>query len=294
MTKWTLAARPPFSLAAVVGSHGWVRLAPFGRLEPSGGLTRVERLESGRVVALVVEEAGDGVSVEVDAALSKAEQNEVSTRLAWMLQLDQDLSDFYELARAEPKLAHVETGAQGRLLRSPTLFEDVIKTIMTTNTTWSGTIRMAEGLVAHHGDPHPADAAHRAFPTPAQLAASDEETLRSVVRLGYRAPYVLALARAVASGELDLEALKTADLPTDQLRKHLLALKGVGAYAAANLLMILGRYDYLPVDSWAFKLVSHEWFGGEPVGLAEVEAAFERWGPWKGLAYWFWDWSYQG
>ncbi len=39
------------------------------------------------------------------------------------------------------------------------------------------------------------------------------------------------------------------------------------------------------------KLVSREWYNGEPVGPKEVEAAFERWGKWKGLAYWFWDWS---
>jgi 3-methyladenine DNA glycosylase/8-oxoguanine DNA glycosylase len=103
---------------------------------------------------------------------------------------------------------------------------------------------------------------------------------------------VLALARAVASGDLDLEALKSANLETAELRRRLLALKGVGEYAAANLLMLLERYDFLPVDSWALKLVSHEWHDGEPVSRAEVEAAFAHWGQWKGLAYWFWDWSY--
>jgi 3-methyladenine DNA glycosylase/8-oxoguanine DNA glycosylase len=293
-TTWTLAARPPFSLSAVVGSHGWVRLAPFGRDEESGALTRVERLDSGRVVALRVEEMAGGVRVEVDARLSEAETEELGRKVTWMLGLDQDLSGFYALARAEPKLAHVEAGAQGRLLRCPTLFEDVVKTILTTNIAWGGTIRMAERLVAHFGDPLPGDAARCAFPTPECLAASEEETLRSAARLGYRAPYVLTLARAVAAGELDMEVFKDPDLPAPQLHKQLLALKGVGSYAAANLLMILGRYDAIPVDSWALKMVSHEWHGGEPVGQAEVEAAFERWGPWKGLAYWFWDWSYEG
>jgi len=91
--------------------------------------------------------------------------------------------------------------------------------------------------------------------------------------------------------ELDLEALKHSDLPTPELRKRLLGLKGVGDYAAANLLMILGRYDAIPVDSWALKMVSNEWYGGAPVGRAEVEAAFEGWGEWKGLAYWLWDWT---
>jgi 3-methyladenine DNA glycosylase/8-oxoguanine DNA glycosylase len=271
-----------------------MRLAPFGQDEATGGLTRLERLESGCVVSLLIQDAGDSVCVEATPSLSQAEREEASRKVRWMLGLDQDLSGFYAVAREEPKLAHVPARAQGRLLRSPTLFEDVIKTILTTNTTWTGTIRMAEALVAHYGDPWPSDPERRAFPTAEQLATSDEGTLRSEARLGYRAPYVLALARSLVSGERDLEPYKTSELPTDQLRKHLLAIKGVGNYAAANLLMILGRYDHIPVDSWALKMVSHEWHGGEPVGPDQVEAAFERWGPWKGLAYWFWDWSYKG
>jgi 3-methyladenine DNA glycosylase/8-oxoguanine DNA glycosylase len=305
--EWTLAARPPFSLGAVVGSHGWVQLAPFARDEATGGLRRVERLASGQVVELRVREAPGGVQVEAAGTLTEAEQAELSDKVSWMMGLEQDFSAFYALARQEPKLAGVVDKAQGRLLRSPMLFEDVVKTILTTNTAWSGTKRMVESLVARFGSPllageamPQAKAAHRqaealrAFPAPEQVAVSDEATLRGEVRLGYRSPYVLELARSVASGALDLEALRDIDLPTSELRKRLLSLKGVGAYAAANLLMILGRYDFLPVDSWALKMVSHEWHGGEPVGAAEVEAAFAQWGEWKGLAYWFWDWSYMG
>ncbi len=210
----------------------------------------------------------------------------------WMLGLGQDFSVFYALARQEPKLARVAGRARGRILRSPTLFEDTIKTILTTNTSWAGTIRMVKGLVSQYGAPLPADPMRRAFPTPADIADTDQERLRSGAGLGYRAPYVLELARAVASGALDLEELKIADVPTPELREQLLAIKGVGEYAAANLLMLLGRYNFVPVDSWALKLVSHEWYDGERVGRAEVEAAFERWGEWKGLAFWFWDWSY--
>jgi 3-methyladenine DNA glycosylase/8-oxoguanine DNA glycosylase len=211
-----------------------------------------------------------------------------------MLGLEQDFSDFYTLVRDEPRLVHVIERAQGRVLRCPTLFEDTVKTILTTNTSWSGTIRMVEGLVSGFGQPLLAEPTRRAFPTPEQLAAEDETSLRSAAGLGYRAPYVLELAQKVASGNLDLESLKTTDAPTAELRQQLLAIKGVGSYAAANLLMLLGRYDFVPVDSWARKMVSHEWYDGEPVDQAEVEAAFERWGRWKGLAYWFWDWSYRG
>jgi 3-methyladenine DNA glycosylase/8-oxoguanine DNA glycosylase len=292
--KLELPARAPFSLSAVARSHGWLRLAPFAEDEPGGRLLYVARLDSGRVTELSVQETGRGVSVDVEAPLSDVEQADVVRQVGWMLGLDQALGPFYELVREEPGLAHVEARAQGRLLRSPTLFADTVKTILTTNTTWSGTIRMVETLVAQFGEPLPLDPGRHAFPTPEKLATVDVETLRTRTRLGYRAPYVLELARSVAAGALDLEAFKVSDLSTPQLRKQLLAIKGVGAYAAAHLLMLLERYDFVPVDSWALKMVSHEWHGGEPVGPAEVEAAFERWGPWRGLAYWFWDWSYSG
>jgi 3-methyladenine DNA glycosylase/8-oxoguanine DNA glycosylase len=151
---------------------------------------------------------------------------------------------------------------------------------------------MVGHVVARFGDPLPGDPARRAFPPAARLAAAGDEALRAEAGLGYRAPYVAALARAVAAGDVDLEAYKDTDLPTPEVRKRLLAIKGVGDYAAASLLMLLGRYDWLPVDSWARKMVSNEWHGGAPVGRAEVEAAFAHWGQWKGLAYWFWDWQH--
>jgi 3-methyladenine DNA glycosylase/8-oxoguanine DNA glycosylase len=73
----------------------------------------------------------------------------------------------------------------------------------------------------------------------------------------------------------------------------LLTINGVGPYAAANLLLILGRTDFIPIDSWALKLVSHEWYDGKPVTPKDVEKHFERWGEFKGLAFWFWDWKYK-
>ncbi len=287
-----LPARPPFSLSTVIRSHGWFMLAPFAEIDDGRALSCVTQLRSGRVVELRMHQAGDAVTVHAGEGLSTSEQAEVAGITAWMLGLDQDFAAFYELARQEPKLAHAAAGARGRILRSPTLFEDVVKTILTTNTTWSGTIRMNKALVDLYGAALPDDPTRRAFPTPERLAAVDGQTLRTATGLGYRGPYVADLARAVASGALDLEALKTADLTTLELRKRLLAIKGVGDYAAANSLMLLGHYDFLPIDSWALRMVSHEWHNGQPISRAEVEAAFAPWGRWKGLAFWVWDWTY--
>jgi 3-methyladenine DNA glycosylase/8-oxoguanine DNA glycosylase len=274
----------------VVESHGWIQLMPFTRIE-GGGFRYVLQLTSGQVAELLVEAAPGGIRAAIEGNLDAGEAAEAVAAVTWMVGLDQDFAAFYDLARLEPKLAGAEARARGRVLRSATLFEDVVKTILTTNTSWAGTKRMVERLVTLYGAPLPADPARHAFPTAARLASLDEAALRSDARLGFRAPSVLALAHRVASGELDLEALKVGALPTEDLRRLLLGIRGVGDYAAANLLMLLGRYDYVPVDSWARMLVAREWHGGQAIGRAEVEAAFAAWGRYQGLAYWFWDWA---
>ena len=290
--RFELPAQPPFSLSAVIHSHGWARLTPFNLDSEDDQLSYTYQLKDKRVVNLSFEEISTGVAVKLHESLNKDEKHEISEVVTWMLELDQDFSEFYDLAQDEPKLQQVEEKAQGRLLRSPTLFEDTIKTILTTPTAWRGTIRMTEALVNHFGEPLPGDSNQHAFPIPEKIAASDEDTLRGTTRLGYRSPYILNLAQEIQSGKLDLESLKTSSVPTDQLRKELLSIKGVGNYAAANLLMLLGRYSYLTIDSWALKMVSHEWYDDQTIGPSEVENAFEKWGKWKGLAYWLWDWSY--
>ncbi len=286
----TLPARPPFSLPVVVNSHGWVQLAPFRPTE-DGGFSYVARLAQGQVLELTVEPLPEAVSVRTDVPVNAAEETEIADTVRWMAGLDQDLSPFYKAAANEPKLARAAIEAKGRILRSATLFEDVVKTILTTNTLWAATKRMTAALVNLYGDPLPAEPTRRAFPTPEQLAAVSVEALRSDARLGYRAPYVATLAREVASGKLDLETLKMASLPTPELRKQLISIQGIGPYAAANLLMLLAHYDYIPADSWAAKMVSREFFAGAPVTPADIEKVFAPWGKWKGLAYWFWQWD---
>jgi 3-methyladenine DNA glycosylase/8-oxoguanine DNA glycosylase len=306
--KFTLNARPPFALQQVVKSHGWVQLAPFKLAEGQGNpgdpkhetvrkkpgllLSYIDRLPNGRVIEYKIRQSSKGVQVETEN-LDKLEKAEASKHIHWMLGLDLDYSEFYKVVRTEPKLAHARRAARGRILRSATFFEDVVKTILTTNTQWAATIRMNLNLINTFASTTAADG-KKAFPTPAQIAAARPDVLRKDVRVGYRAPALHELAVRVASGELDLEAFKHSPLPTDELRAELLKINGVGPYAAANLLMILGRHDFIPIDSWALKLVSHEWYRGKPVTPKQVERRFNKWGSYKGLAYWLWDWKFTG
>lgn len=291
--KFTLSAQPPFNFLSVVNSHGWSQLAPFSYDETTNTLCYILRLSNARVIELKMRGATDGVSVETEK-LERAERKEVANKVTWMFGLDMDFSRFYAASRGEPKLALAKKRALGRVLRSPTLFEDVIKTILTTNTLWAATKNMTLKLVNEFGEPLVEDGTRKSFPTPEIIASSSPEVLKEKIRVGYRAPAIHQLAFRIASGTFDLEALKTSQLPTLELRKELLTINGVGPYAAANLLLIMGRSDFIPVDSWALKLVSHEWYRGKPISGKEVEKRFEEWGEFKGLAFWFWDWKYKG
>ncbi|HEX6033889.1 MAG TPA: hypothetical protein VFY83_05610, partial [Anaerolineales bacterium] len=271
--KFPLSARPPFNFHSVVNSHGWRQLAPFSYDETSHTICYILRLSSGRVVELKLRDGIEGVIVETEK-LERIERKEVAQGVTWMFGLDMDFSRFYRASRGEPKLKHAKKLALGRVLRSPTLFEDVIKTILTTNTLWTATKNMTLKLVHELGTALPTLApgasagentgtsasgaggeveasVKKAFPTPEAIAASSPAFLKEKIRTGYRASAIHQLAVRVASGAFDLESFKTSDLTTLELRKELLSISGVGPYAAANLLLMMGRTDFIPIDSWA-------------------------------------------
>ena len=205
-----------------------------------------------------------------------------------MLRLDANLSGLYEAAREDPELSWVAAGA-GRMLRSPTVFEDVVKTICTTNCAWSATVRMVTALVEELGARAPDG--RRAFPTARAMAGVDEAFYKDVVRAGYRGPYLRSLATDVASGGLDLEALADPELPDEEVAARLLALPGCGPYATAHMMMLLGRYSRLILDSWTRPAYAR--LRGRRASDKTIERRFRRYGDYAGLAFWLFltrDW----
>jgi N-glycosylase/DNA lyase len=205
-----------------------------------------------------------------------------------VLRLDEDLSPFYGLLAGDPELAWAAAGA-GRMIRSASVFEDVVKTICTTNCAWSATERMVSGLVEHLGEPAPRAPVDgplgRAFPTAVAMAEAEEIFYRDTVRAGYRGRYLRELAVSVAVGSVNLEELADPGLPEDEVERRLLGLPGVGPYAAAHVMMMLGRYSRLVLDSWTRPKYARI-TGGRPLKDSTIERRFRRYGPWAGLAFW--------
>lgn len=280
----------PVDLWRTILSHGLVELPPMRVDENARTLEVTLPVSRGRPATVLIGQGRIGTALVHGAGPSPSSRRrqELLAGAAHVLRLDEDLSEFYELAAADPSLAWVTTGA-GRMVRSSTVFEDVVKTICTTNCAWSATERMVGALVEHLGE-SAADAPAtgqrgRAFPTPTAMAEASEAFYTDVVRAGYRGRYLHALAASVAEGALDLEALADPGLPESEVEARLLVLPGVGPYAAAHVMMMLGRYSRLVLDSWTRPKYART-TGGRPVKDAAIVRRFRRYGRWAGLAFW--------
>lgn len=303
----------PVDLWRTLISHGFAGLSPTVLDEEHRSLAFTVRVPGGRSRRVRVSQAPQARATRDRAAGGRARLEVLGPKpgpkviraavdgAAHVLRLDQDLSAFYLRATEDPDLAWAARGA-GRMLRSPTVFEDVVKTVCTTNCAWSATVRMVDALVTHLGDPALGGDGPltNAFPTPAAMAEAPEDFYRDVVRAGYRGAYLRRLSTTVAEGELDLEAFATATptaLPDSELEAALLALPGVGPYAAAHIMMMLGRHSRLILDSWTRPTYTRLVGRKRPVSDAQIERRFRPYGEYAGLAFWLYvtrDWVEDG
>ena len=280
----------PVDLWRTLNSHGVTELPPMA-IEPerrtmaitlpiAGGRPRTVHIRDGR--------RGHARLDVLGRAPGPRTTERILAAIRHVLGLDQDLSPFYALAAEDPDLAWVSHGA-GRMVRSPTVFEDVIKTICTTNCSWALTTKMVTALVEQLGEPAAGSDARRgrAFPTPAAMAAAPERFYRTVVRAGYRAPHLRTVARLVARGHVDLERLRPErGFPDDEVEAHLLALPGIGPYAAAHVMQMTGRHSRLILDSWSRPKYARLAGRRRIPADATIIRRFRRYGPWAGLAFW--------
>ncbi|MBZ0150348.1 MAG: Fe-S cluster assembly protein HesB, partial [Planctomycetes bacterium] len=164
----TIPAPRPFELRLCLFGHGWVALAPHAYDERAATLRTVLRLGER---ALDAELAADGrralrLTLTGDGRLTTKDSDRAARQIVHMLRLDDDLRPFHTVCRDEPRLSWAARRGAGRLLRSATVFEDLMKLLFTTNTSWSATEAMTKNLVAAAGTPAPSGA--RAFPAPEQ------------------------------------------------------------------------------------------------------------------------------
>ena len=285
--KMTLPVPAGFSFERTVASHGWFDLPPFQWDSDTKTLTRTLLLEDGGpVVARIMQTGPLQITLLSHAKLTRAGINQARREITHVLRLDEDLEAFYRMAHEvdTPDLRWTAVLNAGRLMRSPAVFEDLVKMICTTNCTWAFTKVMVTALVARLGEAAPDGL--RTFPTPAAMARRPEAFYRDVVRAGYRGAALRGLAREVVQGKVDVEAWVDPASPTDVIRKQILSVHGAGPYVADNMLKLLGRYDGLGIDSWCRRKFSSMYHKGRPVSDLRIAKFYSRFGRYRGLALW--------
>ncbi len=315
--RFQIATPGDFVLSRDACSYGYFLLAP-NHWEPGTREFRTTIDAGERAFTVVVSQDGPGgsrarvrgrpLTVRADVAPSRAERDAIAAQLARMFRLDEDAAEVRAFHRTDPRWRR--TG-RGRLMRSATLFEDVIKTVTSCNVAWPSTIIMNRRLCEVAGRAS-ASGLH-AFPSAARLARMRARTLRARCNVGYRDARIVELARlfardagprvpprAAARGvswpvrsgfSAWLEDRRTGD---DAVRAALLELPGIGPYAAANIMQLLGRYAHLPLDSESLRHARTVlgYSGPDRALMEKLHAHYEPFGEHRFRSYWFELWAF--
>lgn len=243
-----------------------------------------EQLEN--PVSATINEENGLIKIEIEREdVGKELQTKILGEVRHILRLDENLREFYLLLKNNQELNWIASMNAGRLLRSPTVFEDLIKTICTTNCSWGLTKSMVTNLVEKLGKK--TKGGKFTFPTPEAMASVKPEFYRNEVRAGYRSEYLAELSEMVAAGEIDPESWLDSEIPTPELKKEMKRIKGVGNYAAENLLKLVGRYDGLALDSFLRSEFYEKHNQGMECEDKKIREFYSEFGKYRGLAIWF-------
>lgn len=287
----TLTITPPgdYDLARDVCSYGYFILEPNHWDPESGTFTRVLDLPGGAATARIDQPPSGRLRARFDRVLDRAEQPAARAALSRMLATDTAQGEVRDFHRADPRW---KKSGRGRLFRSPTLFEDIIKTVTSCNVAWPSTIVMNRRLCEVFGRRAPSGGF--AFPTAAKLARAKPATLRARCRAGYRDARIVELARLFHRGDIDAAWLEDPANADDEVFGSLKSLPGIGPYAAANIMQLLGRFSRLPLDTESLRhartVLGMD--GTDAQLMKRLTAHYEPFGRHKFRSYWFELWDF--
>ncbi|MEZ6241993.1 MAG: hypothetical protein R3B57_03025 [Phycisphaerales bacterium] len=289
-----LSIRPPedYLLARDVCSYGYFVLEPNHWDVGSQTLRRILDLGDGPAGVLITQgdpaKRGDPLSARFDRALSTPERREAKAQIARMLRLDEDAENLRQFHALDPRW---KKSGRGRLYRSPTLFEDVIKTVTSCNVTWPSTVGMNRRLCEALGRKA---ATGSAFPSPEKVARTRVGTLRGRCRVGYRDQRIKDLGAMFAKGEIDEGWLTDPGVSDDEVFKFLKTLPGIGPYAAANVMQLIGRYSRLALDSESLRHAKTVlgMKGSDAQLMKRLTKHYDQFGDQRFRSYWFELWTF--
>jgi len=322
--NFSISVPRDFVLARDVCSYGYFLLAPsHWNPRTASFLTTLDTGERAVTVRVAQGDAaapsgvrdlarrrGIPLTIKADAALRRPERAVLAAQLSRIFRLDEDHAVLRGFHKVDPRW---KKSGRGRLMRSATLFEDVIKTVTSCNVTWPSTIIMNHRICEVVG--RKSTSGLHAFPTAARLSRIRPQTLRARCSVGYRDRRIIELAKMFASDagpalpqklaakgivwptgkQVGFAAwLESPSTPDDHVFAALMELPGVGPYAAANIMQLLGRYARLPLDTESIRHAKSilKFTGSERELMKKLDAHYEPFGEHRFRSYWFELWEF--
>jgi 3-methyladenine DNA glycosylase/8-oxoguanine DNA glycosylase len=290
--EYDMGAVAPFSFELTVNKprYGYV-FTPFERYSSSKktlwtGVT-LDEADLGLKLTSVGTTANPLISVstysEID--LSDREEERVLEFVKSHLQLSLNISDFYDLAEEHPIVRQATKDLYGmRNTHFPDLFNAAIVAITLQMTKWDRSLQMINLLYKEYGKGLSFNNNQIIItPSPARVLKASEENLKKKCGVGYRAKYVLNMAKIISSGFSTMQELKR--MSASAAKSKLMEISGIGEYSAD----IITPHPSFPVDTWSAKIfrclfnIPEE----EPRRLAQAikEFAQTRFDKWQGYVY---------
>ena len=268
-----------YDLSMTCHSHGWKNLAPFSwddreqKLHFSTCLNEVP-------VDVEVCRIGKGISATITShdELDESSLSQASKIITRSLGLDVDTSELFEIAkRVGPEYVDIISKGAGRLLKSPTLWEDAAKTLFTTNCTWSLTQKMCEAVCSETFS-RKAPSGNYPFPGAKVIGGYSAGQIKKLMPIGYRSEYLIPLAKRFVEDPY-LEDIESKGFSYKKADKLVRGIRGFGNYAVAHLLIMSGYFNEVPIDTVVVAYLKENYRVRKPQSF--IDRNYRKWGKYK-------------
>lgn len=195
--------------------------------------------------------------------------------------LERDYDKIIEkISHNDPIMKKATEYAQGIRLLNQEPYECLLSFIISQNNNIPRIKKIIKAMAKQYG--RPLDGEYL-FPTLNEIENATVEDLMEL-KMGFRAKYIYDCISKLKSGEVSL--FNTDSLSTDEVRKMLISIKGVGQKVAdCVLLFSLKRRETFPTDVWIKRVMEHLYFNDEEKDIKEIHAfAQGKWGEYCGYA----------
>jgi len=284
---------PPFNFELTVKKPAGWSLFNAHEVYEDGTLWTATRLQ-GRLVGLklrsvgTLEEPSINTTVFTTARLSGREKTGVKKALGTLIGADQDLKEFYDMARSDDILMHTVEDLYGMHdTQAAYLFNSVVLSICLQMAKWDRSAKMMASINRIYGTRVEFDGRDILVePAAERIAKLKPSEFARRCNLGYRAKYLVGAARMVARGFPDIHQIMS--MPPSEAKEKLMELPGVGDYAAD----IINPHGGFPIDAWSVDIFGRLFFGREPDNAREAIEAVKkegenRWGKFAWLAFFY-------